>query len=282
MAKPDFYHNKIIAITGAGSGMGRSYATLLAQQGARLLLSDIDAIALNNTLALLPTQNETQIKYAAMVMDVSQVQDWEQFKQLAIDSFGGCHMLINNAGIEGAAQPAWASTPEQLTRTMNVNFYGVVMGCRSFLPLLASQPWAALVNISSIFGFIGTPNASDYCASKFAVRGYTESLMVELNHVHPHVQVHLVHPGGVDTDISRSVRTAKFKRRFLTTPSEEMCQVVLKQVIHNNPRIIYGNHASKTYWLSKLLPLSTLRKLLAKGLRLVDQSDYRQDHPGFK
>ena len=106
--------------------------------------------------------------------------------------------------------------------------------------------------------------------------------MVELAHVHPQVQVHLVHPGGVDTDISRSVRTAKFKRRFLTTPSDEMCQVVLVEVQRNNPRIVYGNHAKKTYWLSKLLPLMQLRKLLAKGLKLVDQEDYRQDHNGFK
>lgn len=282
MATTDFYHNKTIAITGAGSGMGRSYATLLAQQGASLLLSDIDADALNATLALLPQNNTSSAQYQTMVMDVSHSEDWQTFKQLALDSFGGCHMLINNAGIEGAAQPAWASTPEQLTRTMDVNFFGVVTGCRTFLPLLVAQDWAALVNVSSVFGFIGTPNASDYCASKFAVRGYTESLMVELNHVHPQVQVHLVHPGGVDTDIARSERTAKFKHRFLTTPSDEMCQVVLAQVIKNNPRIIYGNHASKTYWFSKLLPLPQLRKLLAKGLKLVDKKDYRPDHKGFK
>ena len=279
MATTDFFNNKVVAITGAGSGMGRSYATLLAAQGAKLLLSDIDADALSATVALLSAHEQN---VAAMAMDVSNTEHWLAFKQLVIDEYGGCHMLINNAGIEGAAQPAWASTPDQLERTMDVNFFGVVTGCRTFLPLLTSQKWAALVNISSIFGFIGTPNASDYCASKFALRGYTESLMVELAHVHPQVQVHLVHPGGVDTDISRSVRTAKFKRRFLTTPSDEMCQVVLAEVQRNNPRIIYGNHAKKTYWLSKLLPLTQLRKLLAKGLRLVDQEDYRQDHHGFK
>lgn len=282
MATTDFYNNKIVAITGAGSGMGRSYATLLAAQGAKLLLSDIDEDALTETLALLCPDVSTSPNIASMVMDVSNPEHWLAFKQLAIDTFAGCHMLINNAGIEGAAQPAWASTPEQLQRTMDVNFFGVVTGCRTFLPLLVAQEWAALVNISSIFGFVGTPNASDYCASKFALRGYTEALMVELAHVHPQVQVHLVHPGGVDTDISRSHRTAKFKRRFLTTPSDEMCNVVLSQVQDNNPRIIYGNHAQKTYWLSKILPLTQLRKLLAKGLKLVDQDDYRKDHHGFK
>ena len=276
-----FYHEKIIAITGAASGMGRSYATLLAQQGAKLLLSDVDEEGLNETIALVNALNRNQ-KVASMIMDVSQPEHWQQFKDLALAQFGGCHMLINNAGIEGAAQPFWASMETQIKQTMDVNFYGVVYGCRCFIPLLVKQDWASIVNISSIFGFIGTPNASDYCASKFAVRGYTEALMVELTHVYPQVQVHLVHPGGVDTDIARSEKTAKFKHKFLTTPSDEMCQVVLDDVVKNNPRIIYGNHAKKTYWLSKLLPLKQLKKIIAKGLALVDKNEYSPDHRGFK
>lgn len=276
-----FYRNKIIAITGAASGMGRSYATLLAQQGAKLLLSDVDEDGLNETVALASAlMSEDNI--ASIRMDVSQISDWQQFKDLALTRFGGCHMLINNAGIEGAAKPAWASSDAQIKQTMDVNFYGVVNGCRMFIPLLVKQNWAGIINISSIFGFIGTPNASDYCASKFAVRGYTEALMVELAHVYPQVQVHLVHPGGVDTDIARSERTAKFKHKFLTTPSDEMCQVVLDRVIANNPRIIYGNHAKKTYWLSKLLPLQQLKKIIAKGLVLVDKNEYSPEHKGFK
>lgn len=276
-----FYHEKIIAITGAASGMGRSYATLLAQHGAKLLLSDVDEEGLNETIALVNALSRNQ-KVASMIMDVSQPKHWQQFKDLALAQFGGCHMLINNAGIEGAAQPFWASMDTQIKQTMDVNFYGVVYGCRSFIPLLVKQDWASIVNISSIFGFIGTPNASDYCASKFAVRGYTEALMVELAHVYPQVQVHLVHPGGVDTDIARSEKTAKFKHKFLTTPSDEMCQVVLDDVVKNNPRIIYGNHAQKTYWLSKLLPLKQLKKIIAKGLALVDKNEYSPDHKGFK
>lgn len=276
-----FYHEKIIAITGAASGMGRSYATLLAQHGAKLLLSDVNEEGLNETIALVNALSRNQ-KVASMIMDVSQPKHWQQFKDLALAQFGGCHMLINNAGIEGAAQPFWASMDTQIKQTMDVNFYGVVYGCRSFIPLLVKQDWASIVNISSIFGFIGTPNASDYCASKFAVRGYTEALMVELAHVYPQVQVHLVHPGGVDTDIARSEKTAKFKHKFLTTPSDEMCQVVLDDVVKNNPRIIYGNHAQKTYWLSKLLPLKQLKKIIAKGLALVDKNEYSPDHKGFK
>ena len=276
-----FYQDKIIAITGAASGMGRSYATLLAQQGAKLLLSDVDEEGLNETVALASVLTSPE-NIVTMKMDVSSTEHWQAFKELALSRFGGCHMLINNAGIEGAAKPVWASSEAQIKQTMDINFYGVVYGCRSFIPLLVKQDWASIVNISSIFGFIGTPNASDYCASKFAVRGYTEALMVELAHVYPQVQVHLVHPGGVDTDIARSERTAKFKHKFLTTPSDEMCQVVLDNVIINNPRIIYGNHAKKTSWLSKLLPLKQLKKIIAKGLALVDKNEYSREHQGFK
>ena len=280
MSQTEFYNNKTVAITGASSGMGRSYALLLAQQGANVVLGDVAQEGLQETVALVQVIPGVQV--VSMHLDVSDEAQWDAFKELCESRFGGCDMLINNAGIEGATKPVWASSTAAIKQTMDINFYGVVYGCRAFLPLLVHRPWAAIVNVSSIFGFIGTPNASDYCASKFAVRGYTESLMVELAHVYPQVQVHLVHPGGVATDIARSKGTAKFKRKFLTTPSDEMVNVVLQQIQRNTPRIVYGNHAKKTYWLSKLLPLTRLKQIISKGLKLVDPKDYAPDHKGFK
>ena len=276
-----FYTNKTVVITGAASGMGRSYAVLLAQRGARVVLTDIDEDGLCVTAELVAKYNGKLP--LTMAHDVSKISQWQALAKLCKSEHDGCDILINNAGIEGAAVPVWASDMKTIKRTMDVNFYGVVQGTKTFLPLLAASPDAALINVSSIFGFIGTPNASDYCASKFAVRGYTEALMVELELVHPHIQVHLVHPGGVATDIARSERTAKFKDKFLTTPSDEMVTYVLKEVEANNPRIVYGNHARKTYWSSKILNLPALKNMIGKGMKnLAQPDDYAKDHKGFK
>ena len=277
----NYYHNKTVAITGAGSGMGRSYALLLSKMGARVVLADIAEHALAETVSLV--EKITAKPCAHLVMDVSKQKDWQQFSTLCQDTYQGCDVLINNAGIEGATVPVWASTVSQIKRTMDINFMGVVYGTRIFLPLLVQRPQSHLINVSSIFGLIGSPNASDYCASKFAVKGYTEALMVELQHVHPHVGVHLVHPGGVDTNIARSANTAKFKAKFLTTPCDEIVEYVLTQVAAKQPRIIYGNQAVRTYWASRLLSLKQLVNMIGKSMvKIADKADYDPQHKGFK
>lgn len=275
------FNNKVVVVTGASSGMGRSYAMLLAQHNARLILTDIDEDGLRLTNEVLVKLGYNQA--ILMTHDVSKSTDWQRVVARCKSEFGLCHMLINNAGIEGAAAPVWVSSMAAVKRTMDVNFYGVVYGTRLFLPLLAATEAAALVNVSSVFGFIGMPNASDYCASKFAVRGYTEALMVELEQVHPHITVHLVHPGGVATEIARSERTSKFKDKFLTTSSDEIVSYILQQILKNNPRIVYGNQSGRAYWGSRLLSLPTLKKMIAKGIkRMMHPDDYRSDHKGFK
>lgn len=276
-----FYKNKVAVITGAGSGMGRSYATQLSKLGAHVVITDIDTEGLAETVSLV--EKITGKACLNIVMDVSKNKAWSDLKDRVLEVHGKCDILINNAGIEGAAVPAWASSVTQIKQTMDVNFMGVVYGVRQFLPLLVKQETANIINVSSIFGLIGSPNASDYCASKFAVKGYSEALMVELAHVHPQVNVHVVHPGGVATNIARSVKTEKFKEVFLTTPSDEMVDFVLAEVVAGNPRIVYGNHAKKTYWASKLLSLPRLVKMIGKTLhKIADPADYDPNHKGFK
>ncbi len=276
-----FYQNKVAVITGAASGMGRSYAMQLTKLGAHVIITDVDSAGLDETATLVEKINgKPCIK---MLMDVSKNKDWQALKTLTLDTHGHCDILINNAGIEGATVPVWASSISQIKQTMDVNFMGVVYGVRQFLPLLVKRKEANIINVSSIFGLIGSPNASDYCASKFAVKGYSEALMVELAHVHPHVSVHVVHPGGVDTNIARSAKTEKFKAKFLTTPSDEMVDYVLAEVVSGNPRIVYGNQAKRTYWASKLLSLPKLVKMIGKSMyKIADPADYDPNHKGFR
>lgn len=132
----------------------------------------------------------------------------------------------------------------------------------------------AVVNVSSIFGLVGTPNNSDYCASKFAVRGFTESLMVELSS--SKIQVHLVHPGGIATNIASKAEHAKFAQKFLTTPADEIVEVVRKGIENNEPRIVYGNNAARVWFAARFLPFKVLRDLLWKQMGpTLNQDHYK-------
>lgn len=273
--------DKVVVISGAASGMGRSYALNLAKRGARLALCDLDEIGLKQTLNLVQGQSEKAT--LSIPMDVSSEAAWNEFANTVKRHIGPANIVINNAGIEGSAAPVWDTSADTLERTMNVNFYGVVNGCRAFLPQLVQQQEAALINVSSIFGFIGTPSAADYCASKFAVRGYTEALMAELADVYPHVQVHLVHPGGINTQITRKPQSKAFAKAFLTTSPDEIAEQVITAVQNNRRRMVFGNQALRTFLASRVLPLSWQIGLIRKTFKNIKVSeDYRPDHPGFK
>ena len=156
---------------------------------------------------------------------------------------------------------------------MAVNFYGVVNGSRLFLPQLMANGEGAVVNISSIFGLVGTPNSADYCASKFAVRGYTEALMVELQD--SPINAFLVHPGGIATNITQKASSQAFSARFLTTPPEQIVEHVIACIRANRPRIVFGNQALRTWLASWALPLKWRNAVLWRELRAVtDQTHY--------
>jgi butyryl-CoA dehydrogenase len=158
----------------------------------------------------------------------------------------------------------------------------MVYGSKAALPYLTQRSWAALVNVSSVFGLVAPPNTADYCASKFAIRGYTESLRAELELVHPQVQVHLVHPGGINTNITRLEQSKKFKERFLTTKPETIALHIANSIMRNKARIVFGNQATKTHIASRILPLKWLSKLSGKEIHgLGMEDDYRTDHDGF-
>ncbi|MBJ7354937.1 MAG: SDR family oxidoreductase [Thermoleophilaceae bacterium] len=263
------FANKVVVVTGAGSGMGRAYAKLLAERGAILALNDYNEAELAETVDLLPPSTRAFTR----AYDVSDRGATYAFAAEVSAELGDAAVVINNAGIEGSGRPVWATGDEIFERVMDVNFYGVMHSSRAFLPQLLRNPEGALVNVSSIFGLVGAPSSADYCASKFAVRGFTEALAAEL--IGTSVAVHLVHPGGIATNISRREESQAFNRKYLSTPPEEIAEVVLDAVIKGRSRVVYGNGAKKTALGARLLPMKLLAQVVRRDVDgVLDKKDY--------
>lgn len=259
------FHDKTCAVTGAGSGIGRALALGLAARGARLALSDVDADALAETRALVPG-----IEVAATVLDVSDPAAMTAWAEASAARFGAVHQLYNNAGIAGGG--AFLEMRQgEFERVMQVNFQGVVNGTRAFLPRLVASGDGALVNISSLNGLMAQGGASAYCASKFAVRGFTESIRIEMLMARAPVQVVVVHPGGVATRIAESAaaraaphlrtddekaraeRIARvYREKLLRMPPEEAARAILDGVARGRSRIVVTRTA---VWLDRLVRL---------------------------
>lgn len=269
-----YFKHKVVVITGAGSGMGRAYALAFAKYGAKLALNDFNTRSLDDTVAILNQQYATTPIFA-QVFDVSDRDAMFAFADQVKTHLGQADVVINNAGVEGAFVPTWQMDFAKLQRTMNINFYGVVHGTHAFLPQLIAQKSGHLVNVSSIFGLVGTPNHSDYCASKFAVRGFTESLMTELQH--SKIKVHLLHPGGIATNIAQSKQGRAFSNHYLTTSADDIAEHLIKHLTRGTSRIVYGQDSLKTWLGATILPLGLLNKIIWQDMKKVlDLSPYRQ------
>lgn len=244
------FAGKVAAITGAGSGIGRALAFELARYGARLALSDIDEDAVRETAALALTQGASETAAARLdVADRHAVQAWADD---TAGSFGTVNLVVNNAGVALTAsveEMDW----DDFEWLMGVNFWGVAYGTKAFLPHLRRARDAHLVNISSVFGLMGIPTQSAYCAAKYAVRGFTESLRQEMRMGNTGVRVTTVHPGGVRTNIARRARAAKdlevdemadaFEKVARTSP-DRAARIIVRGVKRNRARIFVGPDAT--------------------------------------
>jgi NAD(P)-dependent dehydrogenase (short-subunit alcohol dehydrogenase family) len=257
------FTGKTVVITGAGSGMGRAYAVEAARRGALLALNDFDAGALAETGRLLPQGSVA----CSAAFDVSERDAVFVFAGEVAAATGGADIAINNAGIEGQGEPTWALDDEYLERVMAVNFWGVVNGTRAFLPQLLDGEWGALVNVSSLFGLVGAPNQADYCAAKFAVRGFTEALGTEL--LDSAVEVYTVHPGGIATNISRREEGREFHRKYLKTKPDQVARTVLDAVGGQRTRIVCGHRARSTWLGARHLPQWLMRRLVWRDLEPI-------------
>lgn len=193
--------DSVAVVTGAGSGIGRALAKRLAAEGiAGLALADVNREGLDETAAMLGNTKVSQ-----HFVDVSDREAMHAFVDAVIGEHGRVTHVINNAGVAlgGTLREV---TLDEIEWLMSINFWGVVHGTKLFLPHLEKERSAHIVNISSLFGFVAPPGQTAYCASKFAVRGFTEALRHELEGTN--ITVSSVHPGGVRTNIANSARIA--------------------------------------------------------------------------
>ncbi len=255
------FTGKVAAITGAGSGMGAALARALAADGCHLALADRDQEPLQQVAQALQSAS---VRITTHTVDVSDREAVGHWASETVGQHGGVDLLFNNAGVSLTA-PATQMSFDDFHWLMNINFWGVVHGCRAFLPALTSAPAAHIVNTASIFGVIAVPSQSAYNASKFAVRGYTEALEQELRD--SAVRVSCVLPGGVRTNI---VRASRYYPRDNEAPTREeviaqfdslaglsadqAAARILDGVRRDRKRIIVGNDARAMDWIARLLP----------------------------
>jgi NADP-dependent 3-hydroxy acid dehydrogenase YdfG len=260
MARGTIVDGRTAVVTGAGSGIGRAVALRLAGRGCPVALCDWDEDALRETESAidgpaLVRKLDVRDRHAQMTFAAA-VREWAP-APLA--------MVFNNAGVT-VSQTAAEAAPEDDEWVVDVNFWGVVHGTRAFLPILLEQDAGAIVNVSSVFGLIGFPTQSAYCASKFAVRGYTESLRHELRDTG--VRAVAVHPGGIATNIvkharfhvddrgnrDRTVLEREFEHVARTSPAKA-AEIIQRGVERGRDRILVGGDATFLSLLTRVAPV---------------------------
>ena len=252
------FENKVVAVTGAGSGIGRALAEHLAAKGARLALSDVNAKGLEQTLNSLPAVTEAR----GYALDVSDRRAVFAHAEDVRRDFDTAHCVINNAGATmiGTIEHM---TIEEIEWQLGINLWGVIYGTKAFLPMMLAQSQGWIVNISSVFGLLGYPAQGAYNISKFGVRGLTECLWSELEGTG--VRAVCVHPGGIKTNIEKSGRRcaasgeeeARFSvlaDKLLQTTADRCAADILAGIERGKKRIITGNRSTTLFWLSRLMP----------------------------
>lgn len=261
-------NNSVAVITGAASGIGRALAVRFAREGiAGVAVADVNESGLNETADLI---KEVGVTVSTHLVDVSKLDQVQKFADEVIERHGRVTHLVNNAGV-GLIGTFDQLSIEDFEWLMGINFWGVVYGCKVFLPLMIDQDEAHIVNVSSVFGIIAPEEQSAYCASKFAVRGLTESLRHEL--AGTNVSVMCVHPGGVKTNIVRNARigenaasewkdqgTKLFDKITKTTP-EAAAEDIINAIKSKNPRLLIGKDARAISHLSRLFPKTYLKMI---------------------
>jgi NAD(P)-dependent dehydrogenase (short-subunit alcohol dehydrogenase family) len=270
------FKDKVCVVTGAASGIGRAVAQSLAASGATLALSDINEEGLNETVEMIGGANRHKVDVLDMA-DADGIADYAPAVEAAL---GPADYVFNIAGLTRVGDFRNTSA-ESYEKVMDVNFYGVVRMSKAFLEQLIKTK-GGLVNISSIFGIVGWPNQAHYCASKFGVRGFSESLSMEM--VEHGVTVTCVHPGGIQTNVLRNAKVDHIPQVGLTkemmndrfdenlpTSAEEAANIILDGTAKRKIRIIVGPDAKFMQFWNRLFPTRYRKLVMKKTLAVTSE-----------
>lgn len=246
------FTDKVAVVTGAGSGIGRALALALADRGARLAVSDRDPDALRGTADALAARGA---QVHAEVLDVTDREAWTAYAAAVVRTFGVVHQLYGNAGIAGGSTTIEATDHEVFERVLDVNLWGVIHGTKALLPHIIASGDGHVVNVSSLNGIMAQPRLGPYVTSKFAVRGFTETLRTEMIAGGHPVAVTVVHPGGVKTGIASAAaqgatseadrkRLEAYEAKLFRTTPEEAARIILDGVARRRGRIRIGQAVS--------------------------------------
>jgi butyryl-CoA dehydrogenase len=270
------FGGKVAAVTGAASGIGRALANDLARRGAHLALADIDDTGLADTVAQC---ERAGVKITSQHLDVADRGAVYEWADRVVADHGRVNLVVNNAGVGVLGARVESMSYQDFEWLMNINFWGVVYGTKSFLPHLKASGEGHIVNVSSAFGLISFPSQSAYNAAKFAVRGFTDALRMELEIEKAPVSVTTVHPGGIKTNIVRNARIdpanvselggdvekarRDAERPFITSP-EKAARQILAAVQRDRRRALIGPDAKVIDIVSRL-PAAFYQRMLTKA-----------------
>jgi NADP-dependent 3-hydroxy acid dehydrogenase YdfG len=262
LAAPMILKSRVAVVTGAASGIGRAIAVSLARRGCSLALADIDEDGLAETKRL---ASSATANISLHGLDVADRQSVAAFPKTVVAAHDRVDLLVNNAGVALGGTFEEVSD-EDFEWLFEINFWGVVRMTRAFLPVLKASDDARIVNLSSIFGIIAAPGQTAYAAAKFAVRGFSNALMQELEG--SQVGVTVVHPGGVATQIAnhaRMPRSAKPEqvaaslaraKEALTLAPEIAGETIVHAIERRRRRLLVGGDANTAALIERLAPVS--------------------------
>lgn len=257
---------KVVALTGAASGIGRALAEELAGQGVALALADVD----ESGLAVTADRLGGRTRVTTHVVDVADPAAMRGYAREAAAAHRVVDVVVNNAGV-GSVTALEDATYDDIAWVLGVNLWGTIHGVKEFLPLLRQRPEAHIVNIGSVNSFLPFPTAAPYSMSKFAVRALSLTLMQELGG--STIRVSCVYPGGVRTNASRLSRhtTATDQERFekaARMSPEVAARRIIAGVRRDRQEIVVGVDAHLLYTATRLFPQATTKAIAAVAARM--------------